>query len=341
RQVNIPEARKTEKRGDENKGASTTKPESGNNSNPHKNLDLKPYSKPNSKPDAKPSTKVDTKVVIVPPSKSESKTVPARSENRQESKSEFKSESKSDFKTDFRPDFGSDVRPSSASQDKNIAPGYRLRTQEESHKYLTGPEIALSAIIALASISKLRTDQSMWQTDSVALMQDYSNHSFVSQDFVMDNRDSVGKNDVAPAADANSSENKGHDAANKAVFIRPKILVGANDSLVSIAEQLFNDAGIAWLILKLNRDLEPIIIEGKTVVRLRSRQEIVIPVYQDILDFQKIRTREMAGSNLITVVEENQIDREIVDLAIAPMLGHKSSNTDPLQPLQIVPDEDI
>ncbi len=336
RQINIQQTRKTETRGDESNSAPPIKPESRNESITPKQLDLNP----DAKPDSKPSTKVDTKVVIIPSSKSESKTVPVRSENRQENKPEFKPESKSDFKTDFRADFKSDVRPSSASQDnKNFVRGYRLRSQEESHKYLTGPEIALSAIIALASISKLRTDQSMWQTDSVALVQNYSNHGFASQDFVIDNR-SVGKNDVASAVDAISIENEGHEVAKKAVFIRPKILIGTNDSLASIAEQLFNDAGIAWLILKLNIDLQPMIIEGKTVVRLRSRQEIVIPVYQDILDFQKIRTREMAGSNLITVVEENQIDREIVDLAIAPMLGHKSSNTDPLQPLQVVPDED-
>jgi hypothetical protein len=54
----------------------------------------------------------------------------------------------------------------------------------------------------------------------------------------------------------------------------------------------------------------------------------------------------MSGHNLITVVEENQIDREIIDLAISPMLGQNSSNVDPLQtlqalqPLEIVAAED-
>jgi hypothetical protein len=98
--------------------------------------------------------------------------------------------------------------------------------------------------------------------------------------------------------------------------------------------------------LQLNEELKPVVLEGKTVVRLRSRQEIVIPVYQDIVDFQKRRTKEMFGSNLITVVEQTQIDREIVDMAIAPMLGLNSKNIDPLQlaqfpqQQQIVADED-
>ena len=225
--------------------------------------------------------------------------------------------------------------------------GYRLKCQDADLKYLTGPEIALSAIIALASIAKLRTDQSMWQTESVALVQPFAAPNYeaelafdtgissaatrvaTGEDFV--DRSSLKFQDRTPNNKNSVSE------TSRSVFIRPKILISANDSLVSIAEQLFNDAGIAWLILQLNEDLKPVVIEGKTVVRLRSRQEIVIPVYQDIIDFQKMRTKEMCGGNLITVVEQTQIDREVLEMAIAPMLGHSSKNVDPLQSLPIMP----
>ncbi|MDQ5936162.1 MAG: hypothetical protein QG574_3498 [Cyanobacteriota bacterium erpe_2018_sw_21hr_WHONDRS-SW48-000092_B_bin.40] len=233
--------------------------------------------------------------------------------------------------------------------------GYRLKCQEADLKYLTGPEIALSAIIALASIAKLRTDQSMWQTDSVALVQPFAASNYEAG-VAFDTGFSSASTRVAAGADFVESSLKVQDRTqdnknsvsetSKSVFIRPKILIGANDSLVSIAEQLFNDAGIAWLILQLNEELKPVVLEGKTVVRLRSRQEIVIPVYQDIVDFQKRRTKEMCGSYLITVVEQSQIDREIVDMAIAPMLGLNSKNIDPLQlaqfpqQQQIVADED-
>ncbi len=224
--------------------------------------------------------------------------------------------------------------------------GYRLKCQDADLKYLTGPEIALSAIIALASIAKLRTDQSMWQTESVALVQPFAASNYeaelafdtgissaatrvaTGEDFV--DRSSLKFQDRTPDNKSSVSE------TSRSVFIRPKILISANDSLVSIAEQLFNDAGIAWLILQLNEDLKPVVIEGKTVVRLRSRQEIVIPVYQDIIDFQKMRTKEMCGGNLITFVEQTQIDREVLDMAIAPMLGHSSKNVDPLQSFQSV-----
>ena len=223
--------------------------------------------------------------------------------------------------------------------------GYRLKCQDADLKYLTGPEIALSAIIALASIAKLRTDQSMWQTDNAALLQPFAVSNYITE-VVLDSGlpSAISKFAVGPDLTGSTRENA-HDRTpdnnndisetSQSVFIRPKILISTHDSLVSIAEQLFNDAGIAWLILRLNEELKPVIMEGKTVVRLRSRQEIVIPVYQDIIDFQKTRTKEMCGSNLITVVEETQIDREIVDMAIAPMLGHKSQNIDPLQSEQL------
>ncbi|MBP9810744.1 hypothetical protein KBF38_20745 [bacterium] len=242
----------------------------------------------------------------------------------------------------------------------NVLRGYRLKCQDADLKYITGPEIALSAIIALAGIAKLRTDQSMWQTDSTALVQNYgaqvydTGKTFDSISNSNSNstlRAKGERGDYATSAALNVTEHtteksKDESETSTSVFIRPKILVGTNDSLVSIAEQLFNDSGIAWLILQLNSDVRPIEIEGKTVVRLRSRQEIFIPVYQDIIDFQKTRTKEMSGHNLITVVEENQIDREIIDLAISPMLGQNSSNVDPLQtlqalqPLEIVAAED-
>ncbi len=242
----------------------------------------------------------------------------------------------------------------------NVLRGYRLKCQDADLKYITGPEIALSAIIALAGIAKLRTDQSMWQTDSTALVQNYGAQVYdtgktfdsISNSNSNSTLSAKGeRGDYATSAALNVTEHtteksKDESETSTSVFIRPKILVGTNDSLVSIAEQLFNDSGIAWLILQLNSDVRPIEIEGKTVVRLRSRQEIFIPVYQDIIDFQKTRTKEMSGHNLITVVEENQIDREIIDLAISPMLGQNSSNVDPLQtlqalqPLEIVAAED-
>ena len=91
---------------------------------------------------------------------------------------------------------------------------------------------------------------------------------------------------------------------------------------------------------QLNQLLISKALEGKTVVRLRSRQEIFIPVYQDIVEFQSRRTKDMSSRNLITIVEENQIDRELVDQTLSSILGHNSTNLDPLQVLEnVIEDE--
>ncbi len=295
------------------------------------------------------SAKLDQK-----PEQNQGRKIDSKLENKFESKLQTKQEKKpSSFDNSPKtraPRPGERNAPLTAqeplldSQGK-VLRGYRLKCQDADLKYITGPEIALSAIIALASIAKLRTDQSIWQTDSGALIQPFAAPNYETE-MAFDNGFSSAVKMVAAPDDFVESGLKVQDRTpgnkisvsetSKSVFIRPKILISANDSLVSIAEQLFNDAGIAWLILQLNEELKPKIIEGKTVVRLRSRQEIVIPVYQDIIDFQKTRTKEMCGSNLITVVEQTQIDREIVDMAIAPMLGHNSKNVDPLQSIQLL-----
>ncbi len=219
-----------------------------------------------------------------------------------------------------------------AGETKVSSREYKFTCSDKNQKYLSGPEIALAAIIALAGTAKLRPEASALQNESVAVIQNYN------LDFIGDEpnlSDCKIKTQGKHGASTDATEpNKGTKSEKTAVLMRPKVLIGADDTLVDIAEQLFNDAGIGWLILNINDDLESLVLEGKTIVRLRSRQEIFIPVYQDIIDFQKVRTKEMTGQNLITIVEENQIDREILNIIMAPLAG-ASENSDPLQNWQI------
>ncbi|GEM_PF-757518 len=243
-------------------------------------------------------------------------------------------------KTDLtiRPNI-SDNAIKTSSEAKVALREYKFTCSDENQKYLSGPEIALAAIIALAGTAKLRPEASALQGESVAVVQHYDLDFIDAQPELMKGRVPNGKKlqtEVEAEVRVDSTEQiKVKRSTKPAVLIRPRVLIGANDTLISIAEQLFNDAGIGWLILRINNDIDSKNIEGKTIVRLRCRQEILIPVYQDILDFQNQRTREMNGHNLITIVEENQIDREVLSIAMAPMAG-SSSNCDPLQELHFV-----
>jgi hypothetical protein len=110
------------------------------------------------------------------------------------------------------------------------------------------------------------------------------------------------------------------------------VLVGVDDTFVSIAEEVLNDGGLAWLIADLNREyLHESYLNGKRIVRVRVRQSIQLPVYQDIIEFTRGRKRHMTANNLVTIVEESAINKEVIEDALGGMLGLKSESRDPLE----------
>lgn len=197
--------------------------------------------------------------------------------------------------------------------------------------FITGPEIAFATIIALAAAAKARPDQ----PDILAgrLEARYELH-------LPDNAGSATKSDRKEESNYNGEvidkkeeisysffDTVASDRPKPANRVRPKVLVGKDDTLVSLAEQLFDDPQLAWLILDINNDsLTVIIMDGRSIVRLRCRQEIFIPVSQDIAEFSG---RELpASSHLVTVVDDNQVDREILDSAFDPLLGNAADQSD-------------
>jgi hypothetical protein len=98
--------------------------------------------------------------------------------------------------------------------------------------------------------------------------------------------------------------------------------VSSNDTLVTIAEAFFHDANLAWLIADLNRDrIKESWIDGKRVVELRNRQGLDLPVWEDIAEFYSRRDVAAAPENIVTIVEECQVTRELVQSTLAPVLG--------------------
>ncbi len=109
---------------------------------------------------------------------------------------------------------------------------------------------------------------------------------------------------------------------SNAVQVRPKIMIGPGQSLEQIAERLFEDPDVAWLIADLNKHvMSETMVNGKRVVEFRSRQEIELPVYEDIELFYRFRKRFHTADNLVTVVSERHIDREVVDNALRKVVS--------------------
>jgi hypothetical protein len=126
-----------------------------------------------------------------------------------------------------------------------------------------------------------------------------------------------------PASDSSSDKEKSLAKQSYAALSRPTWLVRPNEDLVKLAEHLFHEGEVGWLIADLNAaQIKDTYVEGKRVVELKERQKIELPVWQDIVEFHKNVPRESCRpEDLITVVTENTIDTELIHAALAPVMG--------------------
>lgn len=112
-----------------------------------------------------------------------------------------------------------------------------------------------------------------------------------------------------------------------AVLRRPYYLVQSGDTLTSIALRFFNDAKLGWLIADINSaDCIQQDFENKRIVELKARQQIELPVWQDIIEFRNARNTVRNIENLITVVTENTWDRDLVNTTLGSLFGQSSGS---------------
>lgn len=106
------------------------------------------------------------------------------------------------------------------------------------------------------------------------------------------------------------------------VLRRPKWVVQTGDTLDGLAERFFSNADLGWLIADLNRSLiRETYIDNKRIVEMQGRLEIELPVWQDIQKFNQNRKKNWTAENLVTIVVERQIDREVVESVLAKVVG--------------------
>ncbi len=158
---------------------------------------------------------------------------------------------------------------------------------------LIGPEIALAALLISAGVARVRGAEAI------------ADHLIAADEMVLHDTD----------PDAQSQVRKYEPR------IRPTWLVRSNEDLGVLADHLFHDARLGWLIADLNLGNASEMFDGqKRIVELRVRQKIELPVWQDIVEFHKLRV-EFHASDLVTVVTETAIDQELMQLTLAPVIG--------------------
>lgn len=107
---------------------------------------------------------------------------------------------------------------------------------------------------------------------------------------------------------------------------RPLWLVCENDSLTTLAEQIYQDPDVGWLIADMNSSrVRESWINQKRVIQMQSRQQIELPIQEDIDLFKQSKTQEHCAENLITVVIQNQLDKDHINSQLQALQIHRKA----------------
>lgn len=103
---------------------------------------------------------------------------------------------------------------------------------------------------------------------------------------------------------------------------RPTIILGKSDTLVKIAEMMFHDFRIAWLIAELNEDRTRQIKKNqKLIVEIELEEVLRLPFSEDIEDFYKRNTTNLNRENLKTVIKNSKIHRALIEKELKPIVA--------------------
>lgn len=112
------------------------------------------------------------------------------------------------------------------------------------------------------------------------------------------------------------------DLTNTPSAYRRVVKIKSEESLVSIAEREFDDASLAWLIADINfEQTTQHEVEGKRVVEVVKGQDIHLPLESEIAEFYNRRDGHVDPDNLVTIVVENEINRDKLDNDLKDILG--------------------
>ncbi len=154
--------------------------------------------------------------------------------------------------------------------------------------YLTGVEISLAALLTMAGAARLRADKA---------------------------------DDKQEASDGEEGKDK-----DSQVFIRRTYMVQEGDTLLSIAEDIYNNRHAAWLIADMNAaNTKEAWIDGRRVVELQARQILELPEAEELIQFTAKQRRDFDPEKLVTVVTQNVVDRELLQAFLGTVSGQADS----------------
>ncbi len=180
-------------------------------------------------------------------------------------------------------------------------------------RYLTGVEIALAAAIAAVAVAKTRSEKEIAISQAELAAKQLQE---LMEDIDLTTPDSDEAEDqVRLPWQADTSADKK----------RPEYMVAHNDTLLSIAEQFYNDSAVAWLIADINKDrVAEFNEDGKRIIEMRSRQSIELPLWGEVNDFLRNRSELVKTTEIVTIVSQTEVDRELLDSFLSTVIGASS-----------------
>lgn len=187
-----------------------------------------------------------------------------------------------------------------------------IRTNRDL-KYITGAELVFAVIVAVAGTARARGPEQ--QIEPVRLEAPLADSGADS-------------NVIASAEDVAQLV---MDKVSLATVVRPQVIVALGDTLTQIAARLYGDTNLAWLIAALNPQCQYHYHKDRCLVRLKVRQVLSLPVFDDLKTFARQRKSYMVAANILTVVEDTAVNKEVLNQTFAALLGLGSLSSDPLQ----------
>lgn len=175
-------------------------------------------------------------------------------------------------------------------------------------RYLTGVELVIAVLMTAAGIARVQAAEGMIAAAGT--------------------ESGVALPEVNLGANPDQEEQASMllKAFSKQVLRRKKYMIRERDTLVSIAEDKLFDGDLAWLILELNSGVLKQSWQGMTcIVEATARQQIELPAPHDVEQFHANSATYPDVSNLVTIVQRNGVDAEVVAAGLQHVVAGSNS----------------
>lgn len=223
---------------------------------------------------------------------------------------------------------------------KELERGIPTTTPGGEKLYILGAEFAITAIVAAVAIARRRADMSSATLPSVSkLKSDAEKEKHFSMVKIILRDDSecengsresatepgAQKTEHAASEQAGSEHGQTGDAQNAYLYgsstSRPTTTITRSETLVSIAQRQYHDGNVGWLIADLNGTRIKEKFDGhKRVVEIVDGELLELPIWKEIVLFYQRKSDRACAENLITIVTRPNIDKEIVDAVLSPIV---------------------